>query len=191
MTDNKQPEASELVQLLQGYANDPMWAEHAEVPKSLLRAAIKRINTLQMHAGDHLSLGNEIEVLRQQLFEKEQEWIASDLKRIAQIAALSSQQPAPKDEPQRQGSESEISRIAHILTGIVACNCCYKTGGRGRDDGKHCDCRETAAEIIASRPATVVDDAAVSRALHGFDTGTGDPNDYRKRMRAALLAAFP
>jgi hypothetical protein len=30
----------------------------------------------------------------------------------------------------------------------------------------------------------------VSRALQGFDTGTGDPNDYRSRMRAALEAAI-
>lgn len=38
-------------------------------------------------------------------------------------------------------------------------------------------------------PAGVITDEMVTRALNGFDTGTGDPNDYRKRMRAALEAA--
>lgn len=36
----------------------------------------------------------------------------------------------------------------------------------------------------------VVTDGMVNCALHGFDTGVGDPNDYRKRMRAALEAAL-
>ena len=35
-----------------------------------------------------------------------------------------------------------------------------------------------------------VTDGMVNRALQGFDTGTGDPNDYRKRMRAALESAL-
>lgn len=34
-----------------------------------------------------------------------------------------------------------------------------------------------------------VTDEMVKRALQGFDTGTGDPNDYPRRMRAALEAA--
>lgn len=35
-----------------------------------------------------------------------------------------------------------------------------------------------------------VDDAMISRALQGFDCGTGDPNDYKRRMRFALEAAL-
>lgn len=35
---------------------------------------------------------------------------------------------------------------------------------------------------------TVVTDAAVTLALQAWDTGVGDPNDYRRRMRAALEA---
>lgn len=34
-----------------------------------------------------------------------------------------------------------------------------------------------------------VSDATITAALQAFDTGVGDPNDYRKRMRAALEAA--
>ena len=37
--------------------------------------------------------------------------------------------------------------------------------------------------------SSLVPDEMVSRALQGFDTGVGDPNDYRRRMRAALEAA--
>lgn len=48
---------------------------------------------------------------------------------------------------------------------------------------------ELVAEAVERRPLTV-DDAMITRALAGFDTGTGDPNDYRKRMRAALEAAL-
>lgn len=35
-----------------------------------------------------------------------------------------------------------------------------------------------------------VNDELVGRALRGFDCGTGDPNDYRRRMRLALEAAL-
>lgn len=35
-----------------------------------------------------------------------------------------------------------------------------------------------------------VTNGMVNRALQGFDTGTGDPNDYHRRMRAALEAAI-
>lgn len=35
-----------------------------------------------------------------------------------------------------------------------------------------------------------VTDGMVNCALRGFDTGTGDPNDYRRRMRAALEATL-
>lgn len=38
--------------------------------------------------------------------------------------------------------------------------------------------------------ARAVDDTMVSRALKAFDTGVGDPNDYRRRMRAALEASI-
>ena len=36
----------------------------------------------------------------------------------------------------------------------------------------------------------IISDTMVSRALQGFDTGVGDPNDYRRRMHAALEAAL-
>ena len=38
--------------------------------------------------------------------------------------------------------------------------------------------------------AVTINDAMIDRALQGFDTGIGNPNDYRKRMRAALEAAL-
>lgn len=46
--------------------------------------------------------------------------------------------------------------------------------------------------IYASyRPMTLpVPDDMVDRALRGFDTGTVDPNDYRRRMKLALEAAL-
>lgn len=45
-------------------------------------------------------------------------------------------------------------------------------------------------EVDASPRVAFVDDAMVSRALGGFDIGMGDPNDYHRRMRAALDAAL-
>lgn len=36
-----------LLARLAAYANDPMWADHAEVPKSVLRQAIQRIHELE------------------------------------------------------------------------------------------------------------------------------------------------
>ncbi len=65
-----------------------------------------------------------------------------------------------------------------------------------------CGSTESVEEIRKHHPAAlsccpernmqqvIIDDAMISRALSGFDTGVGDPNDYRKRMRAALEAAL-
>lgn len=59
------------------------------------------------------------------------------------------------------------------------------------DFNKAWDRHLPAVEIGGAAPrGAIIDDAMISRALTGFDTGTGDPNDYRKRMRAALEAAF-
>lgn len=38
---------TDVAELLRRYADDPMWADHAEVPKSLLRAAIIEIERLR------------------------------------------------------------------------------------------------------------------------------------------------
>jgi hypothetical protein len=40
-----------------------------------------------------------------------------------------------------------------------------------------------------ANPAQVTD-ALVNVALNAFDDGVGDPNDYNRRMRKALEAAF-
>jgi hypothetical protein len=52
-----------------------------------------------------------------------------------------------------------LSAIAHELTGLVAANCCAKTGGRGGEAGKHCECRETALDVY--RAAVPLIEAAV------------------------------
>ena len=50
-------------------------------------------------------------------------------------------------------------------------------------------CIEQSKNAIKYTPSGI-DDAMVGRALQAFDTGTGDPNDYRSRMRAALEAVL-
>jgi hypothetical protein len=53
-----------------------------------------------------------------------------------------------------------LSAIAHELTGLVAANCCAKTGGRGGPaTSKHCECRETALDVY--RAAAPLIEAAV------------------------------
>jgi hypothetical protein len=53
-----------------------------------------------------------------------------------------------------------LSAIAHELTGLVAANCCAKTGGRGGPAAsKHCECRETALDVY--RAAAPLIEAAV------------------------------
>lgn len=47
----------------------------------------------------------------------------------------------------------------------------------------------TCSDYKLCRGVTVTDDM-VARALQGFDCGTGDPNDYKRRMRLALEAAL-
>lgn len=55
----------------------------------------------------------------------------------------------------------------------------------------------TMADVVSRQPmpaiflgALTVDDVMVGRALRAFDTGISDPNDYRRRMRAALEAVM-
>lgn len=43
---------------------------------------------------------------------------------------------------------------------------------------------------VNHRGERIVSDDMVRRALAGFDCGTGDPNDYKRRMRFALEAAL-
>lgn len=55
------------------------------------------------------------------------------------------------------------------------------------------DCRRAKEALAAAEapPSRIeVTEVDVNAALQGFDTGVGDPNDYRKRMRAALEAAL-
>jgi glucan biosynthesis protein len=70
-----------------------------------------------------------------------------------------------------------LSAIAHELTGLVAANCCAKTGGRGGPAAsKHCECRETALDVYrAAAPlieAAVLEEAA--KALAGIKWRSAD-----------------
>lgn len=179
MTDNKQPEASELVRRI-----NQRLAEKNDIP---LRQA-------------------DAQLLR-------------DLS-----AALSPQQPAPKDEPRRQGGESDLTNGSGAWEYTRERT---NYGGLGitlRDFGLHGweawhmydasgDCLFVLFKRrIASRPATVVDDAAVERAAKAiwkeadkmaytgefdFPNGKGKETtldgsfDLRILAKAALLAAFP
>lgn len=58
---------------------------------------------------------------------------------------------------------------------------CIKDACRTEHEKKHPN---------VSPASFIIDDAMITRALARFDTGVGDPNDYRKRMRAALEAAL-
>ena len=64
------------------------------------------------------------------------------------------------------GSTESIEEIRKLFPGAISC------------------CPERKMEQV------LIDDAMVSRALSGFDCGTGDPNDYKRRMRFALEAAL-
>lgn len=171
MTDNKQPEASELVRRLR-----------SGVP---------------WKAGPHGA------ILDYAAFNSTCEK-AADM-----IEALSSQQPSPKDEPQRQGgyfvfvpqgiknheyltSQAEFARTLELLE---------KATPEEVDTHLHCGFSRIldALRIVASRPTTVVDNAAVERAAEALDDAgyiTGMlskdvPINARKAARVALLAAFP
>jgi hypothetical protein len=61
-----------------------------------------------------------------------------------------------------------LSAIAHELTGLVAANCCAKTGGRGGEAGKHCECRETALDVYRAA-APLIEASALERAAKVAD----------------------
>lgn len=60
----------------------------------------------------------------------------------------------------------------------------------GTDNACWVVCNRVDSEAIAFVPRMLVTDKMVARALAGFDVGTGDPNDYKRRMRFALEAAI-
>jgi len=53
MTTHSKPETDALVTLLQSYADDPMWADHAEVSKRVLRLAIERLQFIPAQGSPH------------------------------------------------------------------------------------------------------------------------------------------
>lgn len=60
----------------------------------------------------------------------------------------------------------------------------------GTDNACWVVCNRVDSEAVAFIPKRSVTDEMVARALAGFDVGTGDPNDYKQRMRLALEAAL-
>jgi len=66
------------------------------------------------------------------------------------IRALSPLPPGRWVRIPEEGEEREalVGKIAHILTGAVGAQCCHRTGGLGRSDGKPCDCRGTARAAL-------------------------------------------
>jgi hypothetical protein len=69
-----------------------------------------------------------------------------------------------------------LSAIAHELTGLVAANCCAKTGGRGGPAAsKHCECRETALDVY--RAAAPLIEAAVLERAEGWRPIETAPKD--------------
>lgn len=54
----------------------------------------------------------------------------------------------------------------------------------------HQDTAEQITGQVNHRGEYIITDDMVSRALAGFDCGTGDPNDYRRRMKFALESAL-
>jgi len=57
-----------------------------------------------------------------------------------------------------------LSAIAHEMTGLVAANCCAKTGGRGGPAAsKHCECRETALDVYRAA-APLIESAVLEEA---------------------------
>lgn len=58
---------------------------------------------------------------------------------------------------------------------------CITDACRAEHEKKHTD---------VSPASFIIDDAMIARALAAFDCGTGDPNDYKRRMRFALEAAL-
>jgi hypothetical protein len=76
-----------------------------------------------------------------------------------------------------------LSAIAHELTGLVAANCCAKTGGRGGPAAsKHCECRETALDVY--RAAAPLIEAAVLEKAAKMADGWGDGAAIGNAIRA-------
>lgn len=192
MTDNKQPEASELVR--EGEALRLLNAAFGEYA-CMIKAKLTK---------------SEIGEFERNFAVPARKWIAAF--NPARLEALSSQQPAPKDEPQRQGGESDLTNGSGAWEYTRERT---NYGGLGitlRDFGLHGweawhmydasgDCLFVLFKRrIASRPATVVDDAAIQRACIAWNEATS-PRDTEgpmlwnpysaSLMRAALLAAFP
>lgn len=77
-------------------------------------------------------------------------------------------------------------RVAHGDDRI--CNCkAQRIEAPGLDHETSCPMNRAPGVYPHS---AIVDNAMISRALAGFDTGRGDPNDYRRRMKFALEAAL-
>jgi hypothetical protein len=86
-----------------------------------------------------------------------------------------------------------LSAIAHELTGLVAANCCAKTGGRGGPAAsKHCECRETALDVYRAA-APLIEAAVLEKAAKAFepDEDGHDAHNYRwevEEIAAAIRA---
>jgi Lar family restriction alleviation protein len=80
-----------------------------------------------------------------------------------------------------EGERVELSDPGNEGGTCIACKRC------GACTAVYFDRKENLESSWNDRAVT---DDMVKRALQGFDTGTGDPNDYRRRMRAALEAAL-
>lgn len=44
-------------------------------------------------------------------------------------------------------TDDPVGDLAHLITGAIASNCCFRTGGRDRK-AKRCDCRTIAEDLI-------------------------------------------
>ena len=80
-----------------------------------------------------------------------------------------------------------LSAIAHELTGLVAANCCAKTGGRGGPAaGKHCECRETALDVYRAA-APLIEAATLEEAAALLETRGKDVDDLFRGDVVAFL----
>ena len=118
-------------------------------------------------------------------------WAAAD----AFVTSSSGTAPAPVP-----GVGDAVSKVAHILTGLVAATCCHTTGGYGRKDDRHCECRDVAADVVAAlaaRPALpVTREAATPQAVFAAQDALYVGQGYAAmavpydRMERALNAAI-
>ena len=82
-----------------------------------------------------------------------------------------------------------LSAIAHELTGLVAANCCAKTGGRGGEAGKHCECRETALDVYRAA-APLIRAAALERAAEMVELSSFSPRQWPNSLVREIAAAI-